>query len=142
MSFCPRKLANKLTWMNFKMYRIELRFKPCFECTSIKAFSLIALGKWIFTFYLHIFRMLFIWFFPRMYWVLPFILTCAFPLLGRHMADMKSVTNVCVCVCMQGENRPSWNVWMARKLAVFSKKEESDKKEEVEGVLTRAACQV
>lgn len=74
------------------MYRIELWLKPCFVCTS--TFSLIALGKWIFTFYLHIFRMLFIWFFPCMHWVFPFSLTGAFPLL----ADMK--TNVCACVCV------------------------------------------
>lgn len=61
-------------------------------------------------------------------------LTGAFPLLGRHVADMKSVTNVfmCVCVCAGGK-QAQLNVWMARQLAVFSKKKERVKKEEGEG---------
>lgn len=78
--------------------------------------------------------MLFIWFFPRLHWAFTFSLTGAFPLLGRHVADMKSVTNVRVCVCVcAGGKQAQLNVWMARQLAVFSKNEKREQMEEGKG---------
>lgn len=73
-------------------------------------------------------------------------LTGAFPLLGRHVADMKSVTNVfmcaCVCVCW-GKTGPAERVNGKAIGGIFQEEGESEEgRGGGVGVPTRAACQV